>query len=942
MIETMKMKSSSVEQLICSTTVLSSLSHKLVQSSAEHGKFLFEKWNVCWCSSQCWTQQNCSASSGSRRFESFPLSVSSSLFRFFFGFPIDLHWSLLAHDELCQSSSPWTNPIVGVLLRCQMEEEEVPPTSWPLRHGWSLDWRTFHRRERKRRISPFPVQSMEIISIDELQMLAEEDIFPSPHSLSDRWFSSSSSSSDLKAGEMRPEHVQDQVKQFSPISCSWICSFDIFSFIALLDRMNRESDEWRMDSNEQIFGDFLFAFCWKKWSKEKFLLILSCCSDDLTKKTSSLAGFQWISGEKRCARWTSVMARNSRHSGVRALSKSFSSFLVLFALHRRTIGGFQRNITTNTNVDRLVSVRWDTADLNSIELEQRKSNSCKWHGGTNHRRSVVGMANDPSTPIGLSLGIFFCLIASLDLLMVSDVKEAKHQIWRVSSEMIRCRATKDEEKLSKNEPSDDLCTEESDQREDEDHPTEKIQLGAPRHFLDRCPIHRWKQVEADPNPTTSEEEFHCSSSSAGSPWFSSISSSHVEGYGKGKAPARPSPWILQAERRAALTLISGDFPSSFSFAPSTRALRSTPTTLLKNFSSWRREKRMSISLFIHQSHQWTGWIGHFHRQWHFDMKEMRCSSLTAEALLAMLSASRAKHRLKWESLLGKKIVNDWRANQPWSCKARKDVRSIDFSAWFQRIDHLALVQPNALLVEMFSGLFLGGCVHSSEAFNRFDNISVFVKEIEDNRIVDVRLLTDEKDETRVDLFEWFSDREREDLRARTTGDQETMWLWLQIDHSFFSEKELSKGICPGGAQRVGEVDRRKVCRFGASFGGAMLGTLEGYDINSRTLGVSYATLFFTVYSDILPFIVENIQWEEFHSFSINREWHGQSKYSTTVSDLTHARRHATESNCMSLQDHRQKQILIARNHPIIVLQDAFCRPPAHTTHQCFYISPLDI
>ena len=54
--------------------------------------------------------------------------------------------------------------------------------------------------------------------------------------------------------------------------------------------------------------------------------------------------------------------------------------------------------------------------------------------------------------------------------------------------MIRCRATKDEEKLLKNESSDDLCTDESDQREDEDHPTEKIQLGLPRHFLDRCPI----------------------------------------------------------------------------------------------------------------------------------------------------------------------------------------------------------------------------------------------------------------------------------------------------------------------------------------------------------------------------------------------------------------------------------------------------------------------
>ena len=88
-----------------------------------------------------------------------------------------------------------------------------------------------------------------------------------------------------------------------------------------------------------------------------------------------------------------------------------------------------------------------------------------------------------------------------------------------------------------------------------------------------------------------------------------------------------------------------------------------------------------------------------------------------------------------------------------------------------------------------------------------------------------------------------------------------------------------------------------------------------------------------------------IQWEEFHSFSIehhksfisshfhDRGWHGQSNHCTTVADLNYAKHQTPDSSCISLQGHRQLRILIARNHPILVLEDSFSLPPAHTTHQ---------
>ena len=65
------------------------------------------------------------------------------------------------------------------------------------------------------------------------------------------------------------------------------------------------------------------------------------------------------------------------------------------------------------------------------------------------------------------------------------------------------------------------------------------------------------------------------------------------------------------------------------------------------------------------------------------------------------------------------------------------------------------------------------------------------------------------------------------------------------------------------------------------------------------------------------------QWEESHNFPINRGWHKQFTHCTTVADLNHARRHAIHSNCISLQDHRQQRILIARSRPILILQDSF-------------------
>ena len=85
-----------------------------------------------------------------------------------------------------------------------------------------------------------------------------------------------------------------------------------------------------------------------------------------------------------------------------------------------------------------------------------------------------------------------------------------------------------------------------------------------------------------------------------------------------------------------------------------------------------------------------------------------------------------------------------------------------------------------------------------------------------------------------------------------------------------------------------------------------------------------------------------IHWKGFHSFPIDRGWHEQSNHCTTVADWNHARRHATDSHCVSLQDHRQQRILMARSRPIQIWQDSFCRPPAHTTHHHLQISLLDI
>ena len=66
----------------------------------------------------------------------------------------------------------------------------------------------------------------------------------------------------------------------------------------------------------------------------------------------------------------------------------------------------------------------------------------------------------------------------------------------------------------------------------------------------------------------------------------------------------------------------------------------------------------------------------------------------------------------------------------------------------------------------------------------------------------------------------------------------------------------------------------------------------------------------------------NIQWEESHSFPIDWGWHGQSTHCATVDDLHHARYHTADSNCISLQDHRQQRILMARSRPILILPDA--------------------
>ena len=84
----------------------------------------------------------------------------------------------------------------------------------------------------------------------------------------------------------------------------------------------------------------------------------------------------------------------------------------------------------------------------------------------------------------------------------------------------------------------------------------------------------------------------------------------------------------------------------------------------------------------------------------------------------------------------------------------------------------------------------------------------------------------------------------------------------------------------------------------------------------------------------------DIQWEEFHSFPIKHNknfisshfhgwgWHGRYNQCTTFADFDHA----TDITCIWLQDHRQQRILIARGRPILILQDCFCRPSAHTTH----------
>ena len=87
----------------------------------------------------------------------------------------------------------------------------------------------------------------------------------------------------------------------------------------------------------------------------------------------------------------------------------------------------------------------------------------------------------------------------------------------------------------------------------------------------------------------------------------------------------------------------------------------------------------------------------------------------------------------------------------------------------------------------------------------------------------------------------------------------------------------------------------------------------------------------------------DMQWEQFHSFPIehkkslissnfhDRGWHGQSNHCTTVAHLNHARRHATDGNWISLQDHCQQRILITRCRSILVLQDSFSPPPTLAT-----------
>ena len=45
------------------------------------------------------------------------------------------------------------------------------------------------------------------------------------------------------------------------------------------------------------------------------------------------------------------------------------------------------------------------------------------------------------------------------------------------------------------------------------------------------------------------------------------------------------------------------------------------------------------------------------------------------------------------------------------------------------------------------------------------------------------------------------------------------------------------------------------------------------------------------------------------------------------------KRYATDSNCISLQGHRQQQTLVALSRPLLILHDSFSLPPAHTTHQ---------
>ena len=72
-----------------------------------------------------------------------------------------------------------------------------------------------------------------------------------------------------------------------------------------------------------------------------------------------------------------------------------------------------------------------------------------------------------------------------------------------------------------------------------------------------------------------------------------------------------------------------------------------------------------------------------------------------------------------------------------------------------------------------------------------------------------------------------------------------------------------------------------------------------------------------------------MQWEEFHSFPIDRGWHKQSNHCTAVADLNHARHHTADRNCILLQDHRQQRILIAHSRPILILEDSFSPSSSH-------------